>query len=146
MLRYGLSLCLVTVAAAPAFAHKLVVTATATELAVQVEAKYEGGEAVPAGSKVTLLDGHRAEISDGVTDEAGECRLPRPAPGVYSVTVDDGQGHFEKVILVIRDGESSTAQTTQRNRFIMGAIGLLVIGLATVGAVRLKRKRAFNPS
>src|SRR5262245_52858831 len=130
MLRYGLSSCLLTVAAAPAFAHKLVVTATATELAVQVEAKYEGGEPVPTGSKVTLADGHGTEIADGVTDETGECRLPRPAPGVYSVTVDDGQGHFEKVILVIRDGESSSAQTTQRNRFLMGTVGVLVIGLA----------------
>src|SRR5262245_29476868 len=104
MLRFVISLGVLGVAAAPAFAHKILLTATATELAVQVEAKYEGGEVVPAGARVALLDERGTELADGVIDETGECRLPRPAPGIYSVTVDDRQGHFEKVILVIRDG------------------------------------------
>jgi hypothetical protein len=140
MLRCVVSLGVLGLAAAPVYAHKMLLTATATDLAVQVEVKYEGGEVVPAGSRVALVDEHGAEIADGVTDETGECRLPRPVPGVYSVTVDDRQGHFQKVILVIRDGETATAATAQRNRLAMAAAGVALIGLVTVGAMRWKRR------
>src|SRR5262245_20198767 len=115
-------------AATPAFAHKMHVHATVTDLAVQVTAEFEGGEFVPAGAKVRLLDGNDVEVAAGELDQAGECRLSRPAPGTYSVTVDDLAGHFEKVLLVIREGETGVVESPRRNRYLMAALGLALIG------------------
>src|SRR5262245_46913551 len=122
MVRILLALGCFGLAAAPAFAHKLLVTVTVTELAATVEAKYEDGEPVPAGARFTLTDKHGTAVSDGVTDESGECRLPRPPEGFYTATVEDAGGHRGELVFTVREGETTTASTADRNRWIAAAI------------------------
>jgi hypothetical protein len=146
MLRFVVGFGVLGIATAPAAAHSLLVTVTVTDKAVNVVAVYEGGEPVPVGSKVTMADTHRTEIADGVTDEAGECRLPRPEPGVYTVIVDDKQGHIKEVVIQVRDGESATFEPSRWNRWVAGGIGLAVIAVGTAVAMRRKKATPISPT
>jgi hypothetical protein len=139
MIRLPLVGLLLGLTAPPAFAHKLIVKVTVTELAVDVHAEYEGGDVVPVGSKVAVVDRFGTDLSEGVTDEAGDCRLPRPEPGVYTIAVDDHQGHYEKVVVDIREGETTATGSATRNRWLAGAIGLALIAGVTVAAMRRKK-------
>jgi hypothetical protein len=146
MFRFVVGLGVLGIATAPAAAHGLLVTVTVTDKAVNVVAAYEGGEPVPVGSKVTMADTHRTELADGVTDEAGECRLPRPEPGVYTVTVDDKQGHIKEVVVQVREGESGTFGPSRWNRWVAAGIGLAVIAVGTALAMRKKQKVPLSPT
>jgi hypothetical protein len=146
MLRFVIGLGVLGIATAPAAAHGLLVTVTVTDKAVNVVAVYEGGEPVPVGSKVTMADTRRNELADGVTDEAGECRLPRPEPGVYTVTVDDKQGHIKEVVVQVREGESGTFGPSRWNRWVAAGVGLAVIAVGTAIAMRKKRKVQISPT
>jgi hypothetical protein len=146
MFRYVVGLGVLVAAAAPAVAHGLLVTVTVTDRAVNVVAVYEGGEPVPVGSKVTMADTRRTEPADGVTDEAGECRLPRPEPGVYTITVDDKQGHVKEVVIQVRTGESSTFEPSRWNRWVAGGVGLAVIAAGTGVAMRRKKATPLSPT
>jgi hypothetical protein len=140
MSRLPLSLLVLGFAASPAFAHKVIVTVKIDDNGLKIEAEYEGGEFVAAGAKVTVLSSSGDEVAKGETDEKGICVLPRPVSGVYTVTVDDKQGHFQKEVIVIRENESSEVRTTQRNRLLMATVGLAVIGGGTVIVRRRMRK------
>jgi hypothetical protein len=146
MFRCVVGLGVLAAAGAPAAAHGLLVTVTVTDKAVNVLAAYEGGEPVPVGSKVTMADTRRTELAVGVTDEAGECRLPRPEPGVYTVTVDDKQGHLKQVVVQVRDGESATFAPSRWNRWVAGGVGLVVIAVGTAVAMRRKKNVPLSPT
>ena len=67
---------------------------------VTVEAFFD--DDTPAGNaqvKVTSANGDA--IGEGRTDEKGVWSFPRPAPGKYTVVVDGGDGHRNKVTLTI---------------------------------------------
>lgn len=100
---------------------------------VRVDAGYEYGD--PAdGATVTLTDAADTEIARGKTGADGACLLPRPKAGLYKVTVDDGAGHRESVLLDVpaSEGELAAAATAKRNRWLMAATGLAAIAGMTV--------------
>lgn len=132
---------LAAVLAAPsaAFAHRLLVTATAGPTEVLVAVRYEGGEEGEPGTKVTLSDAAGSVVASAVTDAAGTCRLPRPAPGTYTLAADDGAGHREAVPFAIA-ADSVAAGSAERNRWLMSAVGLAVIAGVTWFARRLLRR------
>lgn len=138
---------------AAALAHRMDVEARITEAepaVVRVEAGYEATEPAQE-AKVTITDPTGATVAEGMTDDRGVCRLPRPAAGTYTVTVDDGAGHRTSVRLTVPENESDTAvaRTTPPNKWAMTAAGLVVIGGAAVIARRVLRKSpastAVNP-
>lgn len=116
------SLVAVLLLAAPAFAHKLNVTATPVPPAtLRVEAGYDDG--TPAdGATVVVTDESGAEVGRGVLDERGVCDLPRPV-GRWAVTVDDGAGHRANIA-----GETGPATTASRtNRWAVAGVGFFLI-------------------
>lgn len=112
--------------AAPAFGHKLNVTATPVPPAsLRVEAGYD--DDTPAeGATVVVTDETGAEVGRGTADERGVCVVPRPA-GRWAVAVDDGAGHRTSV-----SGEAQPASTTGGlGRWAAAGVGVsLVAGWA----------------
>ena len=129
---------------AAALAHRMDVEAkiTAAEpTVVRVEAGFE--EADPAQeAKVTITDAAGSTVAEGVTDQRGVCRLPRPPAGTYTVTVDGGDGHRTSVKLTVPESDADTAavRTTPPNKWLMSAVGLAVIALAVFATRWLLRK------
>lgn len=142
MNRFVLGTAALVLAATPAFAHKMLVSVTVTDRAVHVSASYEGGEFVPAGARVVLRDNAGTVLAEASSDETGECRLPRPAPGIYSVSVDDRQGHLQKETIVVREHDASEAHTSRSNRWLMAALGVGLIAGITVAVMRIKKPPA----
>lgn len=137
-----------------AFAHKMEVQAVFQPAAdgqparIDVEAWYEFGET--ASGKAILSGGEGQELATAELDaEKGTCTFPlaQPAPGAYKITVDDGAGHRSWVILTIAADDPSVVavQTEQRNRWLMGAIGLGLIAGITVLAVRRSGSSPSSP-
>jgi hypothetical protein len=127
-------------APASASAHSMLVEARTDGPTVRVIAKYEGDD--PAdGAQVTLTDAAGAVAAEGRTDGAGLCVLPRPGAGAYTLVVDDGGGHRVELALPIPESEAEvTARTDRRNRWLMAAVGLVVIAGGTAVAWRLRRR------
>jgi hypothetical protein len=134
---------LAAVLAAPpaAFAHRLLLAATAGPAEVQVKVTYDDGEPGDVGTKVTLTDAAGAVVAAVKTDDAGVCRFPRPKPGTYTLTADDGAGHRATIPLVVAD-EPVAAGSAERNRWLMSAVGLAVIAGGTALARWLLRRRS----
>lgn len=136
-----------------AFAHKMEVHAVLTPAAngspttITVEAWYEYGDAAEGTAIVTGPDG--STIAEAELDpESGTCTIPLPDPetGTYKITVDDGGGHREWVLLAVSVDQSSaiSVQSVRRNRWLMGGIGLGVIAGGTFLARRLSRTASLN--
>ena len=126
---------LAAVLAAPsaAFAHRLLVAASAGPVEVVVTVRYDAGDPGEAGTMVTLTDAAGAVIASAATDDAGRCRLPRPRPGAYTLTADDGAGHREAIPFVVPAEEVETAAgSAVRDRWVTTLAGLAVIAGGTV--------------
>jgi hypothetical protein len=150
-----LTVAAILVATSPAQAHRLIVDPRVVGDQVKVEAFYE--DDTPAqNAKVTVwLD--KEKVAEGRTDEKGVWKFPKPAPGTYTVRVED-LGHAGKELLVISDpkvgSESPThmpepaADVPSRDektgpRWGRVAIGVGVIGgLVLLWRLRLRMSRA----
>lgn len=134
--------------AGSAHAHKMEVRAVLKPAVdgqparIEVEAWYEPGESASGEAVLTGADGQQLATTQLDPDQ-GTCTFPlvQPTPGTYKITVDDGAGHREWVMLTIADDHPSvvTAQSAQRNRWLMGVIGLAIIAALTLLASRRKR-------
>jgi len=137
------------------FAHKMEVKATANSapasaaaepemIPVQIEAWYEYGD--PADAEWWIIDPAGREVARGRLDpETGQATLMLriAMAGDYKITVDDGAGHREAVLLHLDphllDFSPVGVQSPQRNRWLMAVIGLGLIAALTAAARRLSR-------
>ena len=138
----------------PLFAHKMEVKAVAVPVSspaadsrliqVRIEAWYEYGDPADADWWITGPAG--GEVARGVLDpDTGRAtamiRVTRE--GDYKITVDDGAGHREAVLLHLNPTAQEPTpvgvQSPQRNRWLMGVIGMALIAGLAVAARRLTR-------
>lgn len=123
----------------PAFAHKMELSAKVEAERpdqLKVEAWYEYGDPCDGGKVLIVTAQSRTEVADGILDDDGVLFLPKPKPGQYRVIVDDGAGHREAVSLTIpaEEVEAVEVVSEQRNRWLMGGIGLCLIAGLTLAA------------
>lgn len=139
-----------------ACAHKMEVQATlksATEgqpTRIEVEAWYEFDDSASGKAILTGPDGQELATAE-LDAEKGTCTFPltHPRPGTYKITVDDGAGHREWVILTLADDHPAvvSVQSVRRNRWLMGAIGLGIIAVLTiVWSARRSRSAKSSPA
>ena len=127
------------------FAHKMEVSVTASPqdpTHIRIYAGYEYGDASDS-STVTMTNTMGKEVARATTDPDGECFLPRPTSGgTFTITVDDGAGHRESVILTLPPDVTITASsaTAARSRSLMAVVGLVAIAGLTLAAKRLTRR------
>jgi nickel transport protein len=138
--RVVLTLTLGLVLAVPAacLAHALGVQCKPEGDRILVEAYYDDN--TPARrARVKVEDERGQTVLEGLTDEEGRFRFPRPAAGEYVVIVDDGAGHRAKVSL---NGRGPTREEFTETPWLKAVIGLLAI-LGFAGALWVaRRKRA----
>ena len=137
------TLALAVVLWAPAFAlaHDLQAKWTATATELRVEADYEGEDPVQGGA-VTVTDANGAVVASGKTDDRGIWTCPRPAPGTYTIVVEQA-GHRAKMTAEIPgDGKSASAEPQRLDRKLGILIGLGVVLGASLLFWFVRRKPA----
>jgi hypothetical protein len=95
---------------------------------------------------VSVVDAAGREVLTGTTDERGECTLPRPAPGRYTLTAKC-VGHVAKVEFPVEagpEGLSGTFSGRRLDRTTGLTIGLTIIFSFTMIAWLLRRRRGYN--
>ena len=139
-----LALVVVLFAPAAATAHDLRATVKVEADAVRVEADYEGEDPVQGGA-VTLTDASGAVVASGTTDDRGECTCPRPAPGSYTVVVEQA-GHRRTVpVEVPGDGKTATVSPQRRSTQRSLMVGLGVVFVASL-LFRFARRKPGVPA
>jgi myo-inositol-hexaphosphate 3-phosphohydrolase len=118
--------------ALPVLAHRMDISATASGAELRVVVGYEGDMAA-AKAQVTVYDDRKQEVAQGETDTAGVCVLAKPKAGVYTIMVDDHQGHISKTTIRIEDDGETRAQTQTMNRFAAAGLGVgLLAGMGWI--------------
>lgn len=147
-MRFVLPLAFLFVLPAIASAHAIGLDARIVGDKVRVEVYYD--DDTPAGdAKVEVLDGEKALVAEGKTDEKGVWTFAKPKAGKYAVRVDAGDGHAAKTTITI-PGEAAESQSlgdgpsresfTGWQRLAFTGVGLAIIAGLTA-ALRLVRRR-----
>jgi nickel transport protein len=145
-MRSSLSLLVLLIGAAPAFAHKLYVDPTIFGDRLRVEVYYDD-DAPAQDAKVTVFFGDE-QLATGMTDEKGVWTCQAPGPGTYLVRAES-LGHAAKETVVVPDPaaeplppapESRANRTRTPWRNI--ALGLGLIGGAILVGRVLRRTPA----
>ena len=147
-MRFVLPLAVLLVLPIVASAHAVGVDARIVGDKVRVEAYFD--DDTPArDAKVEVLDGEKAVVAEGRTDEKGFWSFAKPKPGKFTVRVDAGDGHAAKTTIAIpgdveeskslSDGPSRETFTGWQ-RLACTGVGLAVIAGLTA-ALRLARRR-----
>ncbi len=134
-------LAVVFLAPQAAHAHRMDITCK-VESELKIVVGYE--DDTPAEqAKVTLADAAGTVVAEATTDDRGVCTIPRPRAGTYTLIADDGSGHRGRIEVPVPQSESEIAevQTAKRNRWLMGAAGLLGIGGLTFAAKKWLRAK-----
>ena len=88
------------IAAAPASAHALGVTASLRNNHVEVEAYYS--DDTPARDAAVMVHDHAGRfVAEGRSDEQGKWQFAAPRPGPYTIVVDAGAGHRKSTKLLV---------------------------------------------
>ena len=84
--------------AGPAHAHRLKVFATVADGVISGYAFFVGGGR-PRGAVLVITDGTGAEVNRGTTGDGGTFSWRPPAPGLFKISVDAGDGHVATATL-----------------------------------------------
>lgn len=137
--------------AVPARAHDLAIECTLFDTAVETLSFYDDDTPCQKG-KVKVMQGERV-IASGTTNDKGQWSFPRPAPGRYLVTINDGAGHFAERTMTIPSAVSADPATPKRVsdgpsresfttiRWIGLVIGIVVIAALAVAAHFFLRRK-----
>lgn len=128
--------CLTLLAAAPpARSHDLAIECTLFDAVVETLSFYDDDTPCQKGT-VNVLHGKKV-IATGTTNEKGLWSFPRPAPGDYVVTINDGAGHFARREMTVpgaktvapgtRVSDGPTRESFTAIRWVGLVIGLVVI-------------------
>lgn len=131
-----------------ASAHAIGVDARLVGDKVRVEVYFDD-DTPASGAKVEVLDGEKAVVAEGRTDDKGFWAFAKPKPGKYTVRLDAGDGHAAKTAITI-PGEVEESKSlsegpsresfTGWQRLAFTGVGLAVIAGLTA-AIRLVRRR-----
>jgi hypothetical protein len=143
--RHFLPLALLLAGTTPAVAHRLIVVAVPDGDRVKVEAYYED-ETPARDAKVLVLLGQQT-VAEGRTDDKGIWTCPPPAPGTYTVRVQD-KGHAGKDTLVIADPNAAPPavvgpESSDRAEKTRTPWGRILLGLGVIAGLTLFWK--FRP-
>ena len=143
-LHHFLAMMALLIAAPSALAHRLIVDPKVVGNEVKVEAFYE--DDTPARNAKVIVWRDKEKVAEGRTNEKGVWTFPKPAPGSYTVRVED-VGHAGKEQLVIPDpnpdvpalisGPEPVAEPPSRDEKTGPRWGRLAIGLAVIGGLVL---------
>ncbi len=147
-MRFVIPLAFLLVLPVVASAHAIGVDARIVGEMVRVEVYFD--DDTPAHeAKVEVLDGEKAVMAEGRTDEKGHWTFAKPKPGKYTVRVDAGDGHAAKTVIAI-PGEVEESKSlsegpsresfTGWQRLACTGVGLAIIAGLTA-ALRLARRR-----
>ena len=105
------ALAALTLLAAPAAAHKLIVFAFVEDGEVVVTTKFSSGK-LPASGEIGLRDAEGMEMTTLPLDPDGETRFPIPEghKGGLEITVTTGEGHEDYWVLTPADLVVEAAQ------------------------------------
>jgi hypothetical protein len=148
---------LLSLAAGTATAHNLAADVKPRGDRYAVEAFYDDN--TPARkAHVTIHDGAKQVIAEGLTDAEGRWEFARPAAGKYLVVVDAGAGHRYETDLVVPPAapatqplEPSASAGVDRDEFtrvpwLNIATGLAAIGLLAAAWLAWRRLRQESSS
>ena len=138
-----LALAVVLFAPAVATAHDLRATVKVEVEILRVEADYEGEDPVQGGL-VTLTDATGAVVASGKTDDRGIWTCPRPAPGNYTVVVEQA-GHRRTVpVEVPGDGKTATVSPDRLDKRVGLIVGVGIVFVASL-LFRFARRKPNVP-